>query len=279
MLSYQKSINLDKIVNLARQKIIKVTTEVEGGHLAGSLSCIDILVALYFKVLKHKPENPGWEDRDRFILSKGHAAPAYYVVLAMSGYFPEEELFTLRRIDSRLQGHPDCKKIPGIEISTGSLGQGFSAAAGMALGYKYDKKDGQIYCLLGDGECDEGQVWEAAMFASNYGLDNITAVIDRNGYQIDGKTEEVMKLEPFAAKWESFGWEVIEIDGHDINKVAGTLQSARGRRQVIIAKTVKGNGVSFLANNNKYHSKPCCLEDCNKAINELCKKIELIQDV
>lgn len=268
---------LKKKSNIARQKIIRVTTEVEGGHLAGSLSCIDILVAIYFKVLKHKPKNPNWENRDRFILSKGHGAPALYVALAMSGYFPEEELFTLRKINSRLQGHPDCKKLPGIEISTGSLGQGFSAAVGMALGYKYDnKKDSQIFCLLGDGECDEGQVWEAAMFASSYNLKNITAIIDRNGYQIDGKTEDVLKLEPLNLKWKSFGWEVEEIDGHDIGKIIDVLDRSRGRRVAIIAHTIKGKGVSFLENNNAYHAKPCSRKDCKRAIDELSKKYELI---
>ncbi|GAG59240.1 unnamed protein product [marine sediment metagenome] len=166
---------LEKKSNIARQKILKMTTECEGGHLAGSLSCTDLLVALYFHILNHRPNKPLWEKRDRFILSKGHAAPVFYVLLSMSGYFPDEELSTLRKIDSRLQGHPDCKKLPGVEISTGSLGQGFSAAVGMALGYKYDNHKGHIFCLLGDGECDEGQVWEAAMFASNYDLKNITA--------------------------------------------------------------------------------------------------------
>ncbi|MBA7482962.1 Apulose-4-phosphate transketolase subunit A [subsurface metagenome] len=268
---------LKKRSNIARQKIIEVTTEVEGGHLAGSLSCIDILIALYFKVLKHKPDNPNWENRDRFILSKGHGAPALYTVLAMSKYFPEEELFTLRKINSRLQGHPDCKKLPGIEISTGSLGQGLSAAVGMALGYKYDgKKDSQIYCLLGDGECDEGQVWEAAMFASSYNLKNITVIIDRNGYQIDGRTKDVMKLEPLDLKWKSFGWEVEEIDGHDMGKIVDVLEKSRGRRIVIVAHTIKGKGVSFLENNNAYHAKPCCREDCRKAIDELSKKYELM---
>jgi len=275
---YKDSIKiLERKANIARQKILKATTEVEGGHLAGSLSCLDILIGLYFKVLKHKPDKPNWENRDRFILSKGHGAPAFYAALAMSGYFPEEELFTLRKINSRLQGHPDCKKLPGIEISTGSLGQGFSAAVGMALGYKYDgKKDSQIYCLLGDGECDEGQVWEAAMFASNYNLKNITAIIDRNGYQIDGRTEDVMKLEPLDLKWKSFGWEVEEIDGHDMEEVVDVLEKSRGRRVVVIAHTIKGKGVSFLENNNAYHAKPCCREDCRRAIDELSKKYELI---
>lgn len=269
--------NLEKKSNLARQIIIKTTTEVEGGHLAGALSCIDILTAIYFGVLKHKPDNPGWENRDRFILSKGHGAPALYTVLAMSGYFKEEELLTLRKIDSRLQGHPDCKKLPGIEISTGSLGQGLSVALGMALGYKYDKKNNsQIYCLLGDGECDEGQVWEAAMFASSYNIKNIVAIIDRNGYQIDGKTEDVMKLEPLDLKWKSFGWEVEEIDGHNMNEIIDALKKGRGRRVVIIARTVKGKGVSFLENNNAYHSRPCNRKNCEKAIIELCGKLELI---
>ncbi|MBM3702748.1 MAG: transketolase [Actinobacteria bacterium] len=274
---YKDSIKILEIKsNIARQKIIEVTTEVEGGHLAGSLSCIDILIAIYFKVLKHKPKNPNWENRDRFILSKGHGAPALYTVLAMNKYFPEEELFTLRKINSRLQGHPDCKKLPGIEISTGSLGQGLSVAVGMALGYKYDGKNSQIYCLLGDGECDEGQVWEAAMFASSYNLKNITIIIDRNGYQIDGRTEDVMKLEPLDLKWKSFGWEVEEIDGHDMRKIVDVLDKSRGRRIVIIAHTIKGKGVSFLENNNAYHAKPCSRKDCKRAIVELSKKYELI---
>jgi len=269
---------LEKKSNISRQKILKMTTECEGGHLAGSLSCIDILIGIYFKILRHKPDNPDWENRDRFILSKGHGAPAFYTVLAMCGYFPEEELFTLRKINSRLQGHPDCKKLPGIEISTGSLGQGFSAATGMALGYWYDNKgDSQVYCLLGDGECDEGQIWETAMFASSYNLKNITAIIDRNGYQIDGKTEDVMKLEPLDLKWKSFGWEVEEINGHNMNEIVDALEKSRGRRVAVIAHTIKGKGVSFIENNNTYHSKPCNSKDCKKAITELCEKFELIQ--
>jgi transketolase len=268
---------LEKKSNKARQKILKMTTECEGGHLAGSLSCVDILIAIYFKILRHKPDNPDWENRDRFILSKGHGAPAFYTVMAMCGYFPEEELLTLRKINSRLQGHPDCKKLPGIEISTGSLGQGFSAAVGMALGYWYDnKRNSQVYCLLGDGECDEGQVWETAMFTSSYNLKNITVIIDRNGYQIDGKTEDVMKLEPLDLKWKSFGWEVKEIDGHNMNEIVNTLEKSRGRRVVVIAHTTKGKGVSFIENNNAYHSKPCNRKDCEKAIVELCEKFELI---
>ena len=271
--------DLERRANIARQKIIKVTTECEGGHLAGSLSCIDILIALYFDVLKHRPGQPSWEERDRFILSKGHSAPAFYVALAMSGYFPEEELSTLRKINSRLQGHPDSKKLPGIEISTGSLGQGLSVAAGMALGNKIDGRTGsQVFCLLGDGECDEGQVWEAAMFASNYNLKNITVIIDRNGYQIDGKTEEVIKLEPFDKKWMSFGWKTLEINGHRMSQIVKALQESRVTRSVIIAHTVKGKGVSFLENNNTYHSRPCNRNDCDIAIEELEEGLLKIQD-
>jgi transketolase len=193
----------------------------------------------------------------------------------MCGYFPEEELFTLRKINSRLQGHPDCKKLPGIEISTGSLGTGLSAAVGMALGYKYDnKKDLQIYCLIGDGECDEGQIWEAAMFASNYDLNNITVIIDRNGYQIDGKTEDVMKLEPLDLKWKSFGWEVEEIDGHNLSEIFNVLKKSRGKRVAVIAHTIKGKGISFLEENNTYHSKPCDRKNCKLALEELSKKLK-----
>lgn len=261
--------DLERKAIRARQKILKMTTDCQGGHLAGSLSCIDILIALYFNVLEYDSKQPSWSGRDRFILSKGHGAPAFYVTLAMSGYFPEKELSTLRKIDSRLQGHPDSKKLPGIEISTGSLGQGLSASAGMALGYKYDGHKGQIFCLMGDGECDEGQVWEAAMFASHYELNNITVIIDRNGYQIDGKTEDVLKLEPFREKWQSFGWTTMEIDGHNMEKIVNSLQKSRGKRIVIIANTIKGKGISFLENNNKYHSKPCGKKDCILAIKEL----------
>ncbi len=267
---------LEKNSNIARQKILRMTTECEGGHLAGSLSCTDIIVVLYLHILNHRPDEPHWEKRDRFILSKGHAAPAFYVLLSMSGYFPDKELSTLRKINSRLQGHPDCKKLPGVEISTGSLGQGFSAAVGMALGYKYDNHKGHIFCMLGDGECDEGQIWEAAMFASNYDLKNITAIIDRNGYQVDGPTEKVMKLEPLDKKWESFGWNVLEINGHDIKQIVDAFENSRDNRNVIIANTVKGKGVSFLENNNEYHSKPCSTSICDLAISELNKKLEQI---
>jgi transketolase len=261
---------LDRLSNNARIKIIKTTTQCKSGHLGGSLSCIDILIALYFEILRHKPEDPDWKDRDRFILSKGHATPAFYVTLAMSGYFPEVELSTFRMINSRLQGHPDSKKLPGIEISTGSLGQGFSAAVGMALGNKIDNRvNSQIFCLLGDGECDEGQVWEAALFASSYNLNNITAIIDRNRYQIDGNTEEVLSLEPLIEKWESFRWKASVIDGHNMYQIIKSLNESRRTRTVIIANTIKGKGVSFLENDNTYHSKPCNVNECTLALKEL----------
>jgi len=264
---------------IARRKIVEMTTAVQSGHLAGSLSCIDILVALYFKVLKHRPAELNWENRDRFILSKGHAAPALYTVMAMCGYFPERELFTLRKINSRLQGHPECSKLPGVEICTGSLGTGFSAAVGMALGYKYDRKaSNQIFVLLGDGENDEGQIWEAAMFASHYDIDNITAIIDRNHYQIDGSTEDVMSLEPLDKKWESFGWKVVKIDGHNFEEIVPALESSRGTRTLIIAETIKGKGISLVENNNAYHSKPLSKEDAEIALKELDEKMEVLRN-
>jgi transketolase len=263
--------------NLARQKLIEVTTNVEKGHLGGSLSCIDILTALYFRVLRHNPNEFLDSSRDRFILSKGHASPAFYVILSLAGYFPESELFTLAKINSRLQGHPDCKKLPGVEISSGSLGQGLSVAIGMALGCSYKNKNPQqVYCLLGDGECDEGQVWEAAMFAASYDLKNITAIIDRNKYQIDGKTEDVIKLEPLASKWDSFNWDVVEIDGHNMDEIVKTLESSRNKRVVIIANTIKGKGISFIENNNTFHAKYCNETECREALDELKTKLKNI---
>jgi len=259
--------------NFARQKILEITTLNKSGHLAGSLSCIDILITLYSSILIHNPKNSSWDDRDRFVLSKGHAAPAFYTTLAFCGYLPVSELETLRRINSRLQGHPDSKRLPGVEISTGSLGLGFSAAVGMALGLKIDAKKSRVFTLLGDGECDEGSVWEAAMFASHYDLKNITAIIDRNGYQIDGPTQKVMNLEPFAEKWRAFGWGVDEINGHDYVQIFESLRDAAGKRMVIIASTIKGAGVSFLENNNAYHSKPCDEVKCREAIEELSRKV------
>lgn len=262
----------------ARKIIVEMTTAVNGGHLAGSLSCIDLLVTLYTDVMNHRPEEPSWSDRDRFVLSKGHAAPALYTVMAMTGYFPKEELFTLRKINSRLQGHPVCYKLPGVEICTGSLGTGFSAAVGMALGLKLDKSSSRVFSLLGDGENDEGQIWEAAMAASHYKLTNITAMIDRNRYQIDGSTEEIMSLEPLADKWRSFGWKVLEIDGHEVSQIQRALQESRDQRCVIIAETKKGKGLSLVEDNNAYHSKPLSKADSLLALAELEETIQRVRD-
>ncbi len=253
----------------ARKLIVKMTTTVQGGHLTGSLSSIDILVALFFQVMKHDPKNCQWDLRDRFVLSKGHGAPALYTVMAMSGYFDINELYTLRKINSRLQGHPDSSILPGIEICTGSLGTGFSAAVGMAMGIKLSGGDQRVFALLGDGENDEGQIWEAAMAARHFELDNIVAIIDRNHYQIDGSTEEIMRLEPLADKWRSFGWTVLEIDGHDMEQLIAAFKLSNKKRTVIIANTIKGKGVSLVENNNAYHSKPLSAQDSIKALEEL----------
>jgi len=200
-----------------RKQVLTITTEAGSGHPGGSLSVIEILTTLYFHKMRHKPESPKWEDRDRFVLCKGHAAPALYTVLAESGYFPTKELINFRHINSFLEGHPCRKRVPGVDVSTGSLGQGLSVACGIAAGAKLDKKNFRVYALLGDGENQEGQVWEAAMAAAHYKLDNLTAIIDRNGLQIDGQTEKVMALEPLELKWAAFGWNVMHINGHDFN--------------------------------------------------------------
>lgn len=257
------------------QEIVKMTSNANSGHLGGSLSCVDILVALYFHQLNHNPRNPSWPGRDRFVLSKGHAAPALYGTLALSGYFPKEELSTFRNINSRLQGHPDNKKTPGVEISTGSLGQGLAVAVGMALGFKLAGKNNQVYALVGDGELDEGEVWEAAMFASHHKIVNMTVLVDRNHGQNDGRTEEVMSIEPLAAKWASFGWKVFEVDGHDIKDILDVLDRSmenRSKPAVIIAQTVKGKGISFVEGNNDYHAKPLPEELVAQAVAELGKR-------
>lgn len=245
--------------------------EAGSGHPGGSLSCVDILTALYFHVMHHKPLEPDWADRDRFILSKGHAAPALYSVLAEAGYFPVEELNTLRKMGSMLQGHPDSD-VPGVEVSSGSLGQGLSIASGLALAGKMDRKYYRVYTLLGDGECNEGQVWEAALLASHYKLDKLTAIVDRNGLQIDGPTEKVMRLEPLAGKWRAFGWHVIEIDGNRMDEIVPALDEAKrisGRPTVIIAHTFKGKGVSFMEWITAFHGKALSKEEVKIALDEL----------
>ncbi|MEM3444955.1 MAG: transketolase [Thermoplasmata archaeon] len=255
-----------------RRHIIRMIYLAQSGHPGGSLSATDILVTLYFKYLKHRPSEPYWPDRDRFVLSKGHGVPALYAVLAECGYFPKEELLTLRKINSRLQGHPDAKKLPGVEASTGSLGQGLSIACGMALAGKIDGKSYRVYALIGDGESESGQIWEAAMAAHHYKLDNLTVFLDRNNLQIDGCTENIMCLEPLGEKWKAFGWHVIEINGHDYRQIAGAIEESwevKGKPTMIIARTVKGKGVSFMENNVNFHGKPPNREEAERAMKEL----------
>jgi transketolase len=269
---FSSSEDLITVAKKLRRHIVNMTAKAGSGHPGGSLSSVEIVTALYWKILRHKPSNPHWQDRDRFILSKGHAAPVLYAALAECGYFPIDELFTLRQIDSRLQGHTDRLKTPGVEMSAGSLGQGLSFATGIALGGRLDKKDYRVYALLGDGECDEGQVWEAAMAAAHFKIDNLTAIVDNNGLQLSGCTTDTMSVEPFKDKWISFGWHVIEINGHDINQVLDALEKAKqikGKPTVIIAHTVKGKGVSFMENNVHFHGVAPNAKEQEIALKEL----------
>lgn len=255
-----------------RKDIIRMLGGCGSGHPGGSLSAADIVAALYFKVMRIDPENPKDPNRDRFVLSKGHAAPVLYAALAQRGFFPKEELSSLRSLGSRLQGHPDMKKLPGVEMSTGSLGQGLSAASGMALAGKMDKLDYRVYVLLGDGEIQEGQVWEAAMSSAHYKLDNLTAFLDHNGMQIDGPTVEVMSPEPVADKWRAFGWDVQVVDGHDIGQILGALDKAaqvKGKPQMIIAETIKGKGISFMENKVGWHGVAPKPDEVKVALSEL----------
>ncbi|MDP7506341.1 MAG: transketolase [Candidatus Woesearchaeota archaeon] len=257
-----------------RKSILTMLTKAGSGHPGGSLSAADIVTILYFYKMKHDPKNPELEDRDRFVLSKGHACPLLYAVLSEAGYFPKEELLKLRQINSLLQGHPH-PKTPGIEIATGSLGQGLSVANGIALAARLDNKDYKdykVYILLGDGESQEGQVWEAAMTSAHYKLNNLIAILDHNGLQIDGKTEEVMDVNPVIDKWKAFGWHVIEIDGHDYNQIIDALNSAdaiKDKPVMIIANTIKGKGVSFMENNVGWHGKTPDEEQLKEALKEL----------
>jgi len=260
------------IARRIRRYIITMLSKAGSGHPGGSLSAVEIVTALYYQVMRHRPEDPGWEGRDRFVLSKGHAAPVLYAVLADCGYFPVEELLTLRQLDSRLQGHAERTTTPGVEMSSGSLGQGLSFSIGVALAGRLNGRDYRTFVLLGDGECDEGQVWEAAMAAPHYGLDRLTAIIDHNGLQIDGFNCDVMNLEPLGEKWAAFGWRVMEVDGHDYPQLLDALARAgetRGQPTVIIARTVKGKGVSFMENKAEYHGKVPGAEQMQQALKEL----------
>lgn len=263
---------LKKQAKLVRVEILKMLTIAGSGHTGGSLSAADIVTALYFYKMRHKPDDPGWRERDRFVLSKGHAAPLLYAVLAMAGYFDISALKTLRKLGSPLQGHPCSRVLPGVEISTGSLGQGLSVSNGMAMGMKMDNIGSRVYCLLGDGEIQEGQVWEAAMTAAHYKLDNICAIVDLNGLQIDGPVSKVKAIEPVASKWAAFGWNVIDIDGHDMKEILDALDDAetvKGKPSVILAHTIKGKGVSFFEGKVEYHGMAPTPEELEKALKEM----------
>ena len=264
--------SLESVAKNIRRSIVSMICEAKSGHPGGSLSIVDILTALYYGEMKIDPTKPKMEGRDRFVLSKGHAAPALYAVLAERGYFPKEELMTLRKFGSHLQGHPDMKKVPGVEISTGSLGQGLSVANGMALNAKLFQEEYRVYVIMGDGELQEGQIWEAAMTAAHYKLDNLCAFVDVNNLQIDGSVDVVMGVEPLDKKWEAFGWNVISIDGHNFEEIFSALETAKtckGKPTLILAKTVKGKGVSFMENVCGFHGTAPTAEEREKALAEL----------
>lgn len=263
---------LKEKARILRVHVVRMTHAAGSGHPGGSLSAADIMAALYFHILRVDPKNPQWPDRDRFILSKGHACPVLYAALAERGFFPVAELLTLRKLGSRLQGHPELGTTPGVEACAGAEGQGLSVAIGMALAARLDGKPYRIYVMMGDGENDVGQTWEAAMGAAHFKLDNITAIVDRNKIQQEGPTEEIMSLEPLADKWRSFGWEVVEIDGHDMEAILEALYAARevkGKPTVIIAHTVKGKGVSFMEHVIRFHGTAPTDEELQRALAEL----------
>jgi len=264
--------HLKEIARDIRLDIVEMLYRANSGHVGGSLSATDVLVALFFGHMHLEPGNACCPDRDFFVLSKGHAAPVLYAILARLDFFPREELATLRQFGSNLQGHPDSKCTPGVEVPTGSLGQGLSVANGLALALKLKGSRQRVYALLGDGEIQEGQIWEAAMTASHYSLDNLTAILDRNRLQIDGRTREVMSVEPLAAKWEAFGWHTVEVDGHSIPDILDTLRacgSVEGRPSMIIARTTKGKGVSIFEDQVKFHGVPPTTEEYHQAVKEL----------
>ena len=264
--------NLKEIAKRIRRNIIEEVYSAQSGHPGGALSCADILTALYFNQMNINPEKPDDESRDRFVLSKGHASAALYATLAERGYFSKEELANFRKIGERLQGHPDMKHIPGVDMSAGSLGQGLSVANGMALSSKMDRKGFRVYCLLGDGEIEEGQVWEAAMTSAHYKLDNLCVIVDNNKLQIDGSVEEVMSVYPIKEKFESFGFEVFEVDGNNIDSLITVFQKAKtvkGKPTVIVAKTIKGKGISFMENQVGWHGKAPSEEQYLEAMKEV----------
>jgi transketolase len=263
---------LNTIAKNVRLTILHMLNQAGSGHTGGSLSAVDVAVAIYFSKMQFNPKDPQWKDRDRFILSKGHAAPLLYSIMAEAGYFPKEEVATLRTIESPFQGHPCCKRLPGVEVSTGSLGQGLSVANGMALGLRLDNNPARVYCIMGDGEIQEGQIWEAAMTAAHYKIDNLCAVVDNNGLQIDGPVEKVMGIAPIHDKWEAFGWHVIDVDGHDMEQIVNALNEAdtiKGKPTVLIANTTKGKGVSFFEGKVEYHGAAPSDDEYERAVKEI----------
>ena len=267
---------LERMANKIRMHVVEMTSAAGSGHPGGSFSSAELFSVLYFKVMRHDPKDPEWEDRDRFVLSKGHAAPGLYAALAESGYFPTDELLTLRKIGSRLQGHPAKGKLPGIEVSTGSLGQGISMSCGLALAAKLDRKDSKVYCLVGDGELQSGQNWEGMMFASHYKLNNLVVFVDRNRLQIMGKTEETLSIDPLAEKLRAFGMNVMSIDGHNVKKIIKACKKACSSPSptAVILNTVKGKGVSFMENNVDFHGRACKPDEKEKALKELTERLQ-----
>ncbi|MFA5090701.1 MAG: transketolase [Candidatus Omnitrophota bacterium] len=254
-----------------RRLIVQMLAKAGSGHPGGSLSSADLIAALYFAVLRHNPKEPLWPGRDRFHMSKGHCCPLWYAVLAESGYFTLDKLQTLRQMGSVLQGHPD-RRVPGVEVASGSLGQGLSVGLGMSLAAKLDHKSYRVYVLMGDGEIQEGNIWEAAMALSHYKCDNLCGILDHNGFQIDGRTQDIMNLEPLVAKWQAFGWHTIEIDGHNIRQILSAYNEAentKGSPSIIIAHTVKGKGVSFMENVVDFHGRAPTQEEARQALKEL----------
>ena len=263
---------LEKMAVIIRCDIIRMIATANAGHPGGSLSAADIVTALYFRLMKVDPQNPTWPDRDRFILSKGHACPVWYAALAERGFFSKSHLDTLRRLDSILQGHADMVKTPGVDMTVGSLGQGFSAGIGMALSGKLRKKDYHVWVIVGDGECQEGAIWEAAMSGAKWKLDNITVIVDNNGLQNDDFVDEIMPVDPLPDKWRAFGWNVLEIDGNDMDEVVEALEKAKTIKRVptvIIAHTVKGKGVSYMENVPVWHGKAPCEEEAAIALRDI----------
>jgi transketolase len=262
---------LEKEAREIRRLIIRMLAKAGSGHPGGSLSATDLVTALFFKVLRHRPKEPSWPERDRFHMSKGHCAPLLYAILAQRGYFAKEKLMTLRQLGSTLQGHPD-RRTPGVEVASGSLGQGLSVGLGMCLAAKVDKKGYRVFVLLGDGEIQEGNIWEAAMASSHYKCSNLCAILDYNGFQIDGKIKDVMGLEPVAEKWQAFGWHAIKIDGHNMEEILAAYKEAEGikdKPSIIIARTIKGKGVSFMENVVDFHGRAPTQEEAEIALKEL----------